>query len=488
MRRALEGLFKFMPSEGGQSLVNFMRRVTKQEIAAQEIAVGVKLIIDPETKKPTILATSAAAASTDFSRLRVDLLQSFNLPASTKIVSVFGDSQSFGASGSNVAVENLEQFFASSTPEAVALYGATGRTLARDSKGNPLTDVNAAVGLSGQASLMQVVDQTKKAITAWGCDARDPASENVKGIIYVTNSSGPETVFGDDIGLEGWLDSAKIDPALIVKISQEQNLPENIAAIINHGKKLNDVERQQLMYFAVEREIDFSDILSLEEVLVGGIGDEAFMLGSGAQGSWQGFLNVLLGKKVTAIGGLRGAENAKTTIKVTGGDEVEREEYRDFLDGSEILGYLAQCRKENPEVDFFTVWKKYFNGNESRGYPLSGIRLVYNPGNEDVARADEAKGGLNSKMRLVTNAAFAFGCLGGYKLLNPALVDCKILTPANELLPYEVAAKAGLAPSLENPQAGKYHDHNRREPTKTTEAKTAQQLAAGRVAATNYLP
>ncbi|MES2960757.1 MAG: adenosine deaminase [Pseudomonadota bacterium] len=471
MKQILRKLSTTKPNQGGQGgheFLQLMQRVTGKKDLLHPIMSGVASTLDDKSKTPVILVDKSTVPSTNFSKLRPEILKTFQLPPKSTIVSVFGDSKPYDARGSNQISQTIWNYFTPQTNgKTVALFGATGRPWAKDQRGNETFDINGAITRSNVPTIAQIVDQTSQAIEKWGCDTPNPLAENksLTGIIYITGRPESEAIFGDDIGLEGQFDNEKLDLALIDKISEQENLPQNIATIISAErpeKKLNEIERQQLMHFSVERKLDFTDRLKLDEVLIGGIGDEAFIASGGGQSLWQATLNAVLGKNIVATGSLRGADNVHTTIKVTGADEVERDEYRDFADAAELMGYLAREKTTNPEIDFFTLWEKYFNGNETRGYPLSGIRLAYNPGNDDVARADEAKGGLNSKMRLVTNSAFALGCLGGYQNnFDPAKINCKILTLSGDLLPYDEAASAGLAPSFENPHGGKYHDHDR---------------------------
>ncbi len=442
---------------------NFFRLI--QEAAARGAPLtGVVRVVTNDV--PVIVIPKTSVAKTNFAQIAHAIKQQLGIEKS--VVSVFGDSQPFSVVGSQVLSQEMSRKLPKD--EAVILYGATGRPEAKDGKGRLVWDINGAVTRlireGGFKAVTQTVDQTNDAIEKWGCETPNFDAKSLAGAIHVAGDLQKGlSVFGDDSGLEGQFDNKLLDPALIEKAAAQKDLPKNIAEILKNYQSatdLKEIDRQQLMHFCVARKIDFTDILKIEDVLLGGISDKAFVGSGGGQSLWQATINSLLGKEVIAIGGLRGAENPKTTIKIVDEDGGEHERHRDFLDAAEIIGFLAYEKKKNPDVDFFTLWEKYFNGDEKEGYPLAGIRLAYNPGNSDVARADELKGGLNSKMRMITASAFAFGCLGGYKhKFDPAKIDAQ--THALEsLVPYEYAVETlRLAPSLQDPHAGKYHDHTR---------------------------
>lgn len=452
-----------MPNKNGLKFVELMKRTIS---ALKEIiAPGVGRLVDEVTKRPVVTMTTEAIAATDFHHTRPAITAALGVDGA-EIVSVFGDSHPFDRRGSLALTKEMQKYFSSRSRPVLALFGTTGRPWAIDGVGQEVFDVNGAVmRTEGLRCIAQIVDQTAEAVEKWGCDTPSPDDSRLAAVIHVTSGNSVASVFGDDVGLEGQFDNKKLDPLLIRKIGEQRDLPENIAAIIRKEHPdvaLNKIERQQLMYFAVEKELDFTDMRSdVRDILRGGIGDSAFVASGGGQSSWQGAINAVLQKPITALAGLRGSDNPKTLVEVKG-VSGKTKEHRDFLDTSELLGYLAHEKITHPDANFFTLWEKYFNGNEARGgYPLSGIRWAYNPGNEDVARADEEKGGLNSKMSMVTNCAFVFGCLGGYRNLDPEKVDCKMLTMENELLPYGEAVARKLAPSFDNPYAGKYHEHGK---------------------------
>jgi len=460
---------------GSKSLVGLMSRAKETLYHSPVIhnapsSYGINLHYE-QGHAPIIKIHKDAVSQFNFSRpdIRTQILKPIKIdPKKTTIMSVAGDSQFFDLDGSNIYLEIIRALAKNSN--LAFLFGSTGRI------GEGLVDVNGGITKVNEElnhtipCLAQIVDQTAfDAIEKWKCITTSP--DKLKGIIYVHGDAKTNTVFGDDIGLEGQFNTALLDQALLSKIREQGNLPPVISSIVSNreSNQLNEIERQQLMYFAVEKRLDLTDRLDLKEVLNGGIADSILLVSGAAQALWQATIHAVLGNNIRAIGGLRGPTNPKTTIEVpvkdASGKDMMKKEFRDFLDTSEFFGYLAYSKETSPNRGFFELSDKYFNGNEPHSYTLmrllSGIRWVYNPGNDDIARRDEERGGLNSKARMATYSLFTLGCLGGFKhQLDPGKITCDILTSdRQQVLRYSDAAKRGLAPTFEKPYAGKYHTH-----------------------------